>query len=71
MPKKAIKKMRIQGYLHPSVMESVKDLAEKHGVTVSDIVVASVYMYLNEHGGSNDRNNWSTTPELKTQGLAS
>ena len=54
VPKKAMKKMRVQGYLHPSMMENVKALAEKHGVTVSDIVVASVNMYLSEHGGSDD-----------------
>lgn len=50
MPKKAMKKIRVQGYLHPTVLESVKAIAVKHGVTVSDVIVASVNMYLTEHG---------------------
>lgn len=50
MPKKKVKKVRVQAYLHPTMMQSVKSVADKHGVTVSDVVVATIHMYLSEHG---------------------
>lgn len=49
MPKKAVKKVKVQAYIHPTMMESVKAIADKQGVTVSDVLVAATHMYLSEH----------------------
>jgi len=55
MPKKSVKKVKVQAYIHPTMMESVKAVADKQGVTVSDVVVAATHMYLSEHGDTHAR----------------
>ena len=49
MPKKKVKKVKVQTYMLPTMMESIKAVADKQGVTVSDVLVAATHMYLSEH----------------------
>lgn len=49
MPKKKIKKVKAQAYMLPHMMDAVKAVADKQGVTTSDVIVSAVHMYLSEH----------------------
>jgi predicted DNA-binding protein (UPF0278 family) len=49
MPKKKVKKVRVQTYMPPTMVKSIKAVADKQGVTVSEVLVAATHMYLSEH----------------------
>lgn len=49
MPKKKVKKVKAQTYLMPHMMDAVKAVADENGVTVSDVIVIAIQMYLREH----------------------
>lgn len=50
MPKKSVKKIKIQSYVLPHMFEQIQAIADKNESTISDIIVASLFQYLSTHG---------------------
>ena len=50
MPKKEIKKVKVQGYIHPYLMAHVEHVAKEKAVTISDIVAVALNQYVSTHG---------------------
>lgn len=50
-PPKPDAKQRIQGYVHPDVLEAINEAAERHGLSRSEMVEYALTGYLMEHEG--------------------